>query len=123
MSQETVNDTADWTHGVEAILYQDCAVCGAIWYFRRDFCPYCGSTHIAKRRASGQGTVHATTLVTRAPSAELRALAPYLIILVDAKEGFRMMAHGDKSLRIGDAVRARFIRFADRLLPYFERSV
>ena len=31
------------------------------------------------------------------------------------------MAHGDKGLRIGDRVRARFITLADRLLPHFER--
>jgi uncharacterized OB-fold protein len=61
-------------------------------------------------------------LVARAPSEELRALAPYLIILIDAEEGFRIMGHGDKSLRIGDAVVVRFVRFADRLLPYFDRS-
>ena len=43
----------------------------------------------------GTGTVHARTLVARAPTEELRAHAPYLIVLVDADEGFRLMAHGD----------------------------
>jgi hypothetical protein len=33
-----------------------------------------------------------------------------------------MMAHGDKGLRIGDPVQVRFVRFADRLLPYFDLS-
>ena len=60
--------------------------------------------------------------MTRAPSEDLRALAPYLIVLVDAEEGFRMMAHGDKELKIGDPVTVRFVRFADRLLPYFDPS-
>ena len=56
------------------------------------------------KQASGTGTVHARTLVTRAPTEELRAHAPYLIVLVDAEEGFRLMAHGDKDLQIGDRV-------------------
>jgi acetyl-CoA acetyltransferase len=80
----------------------------------------CGRAHIADRQASGRGIVHAATLVARAPSPDLRALAPYLIVLIDAEERFRMMGHGDKSLRIGDAVVGRVVRFADRFLPYFE---
>ena len=122
MNPETRNETADWTRGGEAVVYQTCADCGTAWYFRRDFCPACGGAHVAERQASGRGTVHAASLVTRAPSEDLRALAPYLIVLVDAEEGFRMMAHGDRSLKIGDPVTVRFVRFADRLLPYFDPS-
>ena len=58
--------------------------------------------------------------VARAPPPDLRALAPYLMALIDAEEGFRMMGHGDKRLKIGDAVVGRVVRFADRPLPYFE---
>jgi uncharacterized OB-fold protein len=120
MSFETLTDVKGWTHGGEAILYQTCVTCGAVWYFHRNFCPSCGKTHVAERQASGRGIVHAVTLVARAPSPEMRALAPYLIALIDAEEGFRMMGHGDKSLKIGDAVVGRVVRFADRSLPYFE---
>jgi len=42
-------------------------------------------------------------------------------VLVDTEEGFRMMAHGANDLGIGDAVTARFARFAERLVPYFEK--
>ncbi len=112
----------DWTDGAEAIFYQCCPQCRHIWYFRRGFCPHCGSQTIEDRRASGRGTVHAVTLVTRAPSAELRAHAPYLVVLVDAEEGFRLMGHGEPDLRIGDAVEATFVRFADRMVPRFVRS-
>jgi uncharacterized protein len=37
-------------------------------------------------------------------------------------EGFRMMAHGDNELAIGDRVTARFASFAGRLVPYFEKA-
>ena len=37
---------------------------------------------------------------------------PYNILLVDTAEGFRMMAHGDNDLAIGDKVIARFAKFA-----------
>jgi hypothetical protein len=44
------------------------------------------------------------------------------LILVDTVEGFRMMAHGDADLVIGDRVSARFALFAGRLVPYFEKA-
>lgn len=112
--------TADWTEGVEAIAYQACAACGARWYFRRAFCPRCGDTTPELHQASGTGTVYATTLVARAPTEALRPHAPYRVVLVDADEGFRLMAHGDPSLTIGARVRARFVHLADRLIPYFD---
>ena len=112
----------DWTTGTPGIVYQTCAACAGIWYFRRRFCPRCGAVPAEDRQATGLGTVHARTLVARAPSEELRAYAPYLIVLVDADEGFRLMAHGAPALEIGDRVRARFNILADQLIPYFEKA-
>jgi uncharacterized OB-fold protein len=113
---------ADWTTGFEAILYQVCAVCGRPQYFHRGFCAACGATELAEQRASGKGTVYATSIVTRAATPETRAHVPYNIVLVDTAEGFRMMAHGANELAIGDAVSARFTQFAGHLVPYFERE-
>jgi uncharacterized protein len=112
---------ADWTNGVEAILYQSCASCGKPQYFRRGFCAACGATELTEKRASGKGTVYATSIVTRAATPETRAHVPYNIVLIDTEEGFRMMAHGSNDLAIGDHVSARFAAFAGRLVPYFEK--
>ena len=112
---------ADWTTGIEAILYQSCGTCGKVQYFRRGFCATCGASNVIEKRASGEGRVFATSLVCRAATPETRAHVPYNIVLVDTAEGFRMMAHGDNDLAIGDRVRARFTQFADKMVPYFER--
>ena len=112
----------DWTTGVEAIVYQTCTPCGARQYFRRSFCVACGAPDPVEKRASGAGTVYATSLVCRAATPETRAHIPYNILLVDTVEGFRMMAHGDNDLAIGDKVAARFALFAGRLVPYFVRA-
>ena len=112
---------ADWTKGVEAIVYQECTACGARQYFRRSFCAACGAPDPQDKRASGEGTVYATSLVCRAATPETRAHVPYNILLVDTSEGFRMMAHGDNGLAIGDKVFARYKQFAGRLVPYFEK--
>jgi uncharacterized OB-fold protein len=112
----------DWTTGAEAIVYQSCAACGARQYFRRSFCSVCGAPDPVEQCASGEGTVYATSLVCRAATPETRAHVPYNIVLVDTVEGFRMMAHGDNDLVIGDKVAARFAPFAGRLVPYFEKA-
>jgi uncharacterized protein len=112
---------ANWTTGEQAIIYQSCPACGSLQYFRRSFCASCGAPDPVEQRASGEGTVYATSLVCRAATPETRAHIPYNIVLVDTAEGFRMMAHGDNDLRIGDKVTARFVQFAGRLVPYFAR--
>ncbi len=112
---------ADWKAGIEAILYQSCGTCGNVQYFHRGFCAACGGSNVIEKRASGEGTVYATSLVCRAATPETRAHVPYNIVLVDTAEGFRMMAHGDNDLAIGDKVRARFTQFAGKMVPYFER--
>jgi uncharacterized OB-fold protein len=112
---------ADWTKGTEAIVYQSCSACSAVQYFARSFCAACGAPDPASKRASGSGTIYATSLVCRAATPETRAHVPYNIVLVDAVEGFRMMAHGDNDLAIGDKVTASYRSFAGRLVPYFER--
>jgi len=111
----------DWTTGETVIVYQSCDSCGAKQYFRRAFCAACGAPDPAEKLASGAGTVYATSLVCRAATPETRAHVPYNIVLVDTVEGFRMMAHGDNALVIGDKVTARFAQFAGRLVPYFEK--
>ena len=113
---------ADWTEGAEAIVYQSCGACAAVQYFHRSFCAVCGTPDPAPKRASGAGTVYATSLVCRAATPETRAHVPYNIVLVDAAEGFRMMAHGDNDLAIGDEVIASYRPFAGKLVPYFEKT-
>jgi uncharacterized OB-fold protein len=119
----TLNGTpADWTQGAAAIAYQACGSCAHVWYFRRAFCPACGAAGPQPLASAGKGTVHADTLVHRAPTDEFRALAPYRLVLVDIDEGFRMMGHGECGLAIGDRVHCGFRPLGDRLLPYFEKE-
>jgi len=103
------------------IRYQNCGACGRVQYFRRNFCAACGAPELAERIADGEGTVYATSLVARAATPETRAHVPYNIVLIDAAEGFRMMAHGASDLAIGDRVSARFVTFAGGVVPYFEK--
>jgi hypothetical protein len=104
------------------LCYQRCASCGAAQTLARYACRNCGSENLAWCDALGTGTVYATTLVTRAPSDDFRALAPYTLVLVDLDEGPRVMAHGVAGLAIGDAVTARALTHASLQLIVFHRA-
>ena len=79
---------ADWTTGAEAIVYQSCTSCGSLQYFHRRFCCVCGAPDPDERRASGEGTVYATSLVCRAATPETRAHVPYNIVLATPSKAF-----------------------------------
>ncbi|HYM01524.1 MAG TPA: OB-fold domain-containing protein [Stellaceae bacterium] len=102
------------------LRYQRCGACGSAQFYPRPFCRRCGGTP-AWVVSGGRGTVYAVTRVTRAPTADFAALAPYDILLVDLDEGFRMMAHGAPGLAIGDRVSLGFRSHGARALPRFER--
>jgi uncharacterized protein len=99
--------------------YQHCAACGHTWYFERNFCPCCGDTSPQQRQADGAGTVYASTLVHRAPSEEFKALVPYTIVLVDMREGFRLMGHAEPGLALDSPVRCEMRHIAGRAMPFF----
>lgn len=103
------------------LRYQRCRACAAVLSYPRAFCPHCGATDLEWRKSRGSGTVYALTRVERAPSDEFRALAPYVIVLVDLDEGYRMMAHGAPGLSIGARVQVTFFEHEGRHLPRFER--
>jgi uncharacterized protein len=106
----------------DGIRYQRCGGCGHTWYFARTFCPRCGGTDVPQLTASGRGVVHAVTIVDRAPTAEMKALAPYTLVMVDAAEGFRLMAHGTPGLEIDDRVAGNIVELAGRSIPLFKRA-
>ena len=106
----------------DAIRYQRCTPCGHVWYFMRNFCPKCGAREPTTSEASGSGVVHAVTIVERAPTPDMRALAPYTLMMVDADEGFRVMAHGAPGLAIGDRVSGSLVELAGRPIPFFKRA-
>lgn len=113
--------TSDWTRGGDRLVVQRCPGCEGTWYFARSFCPRCGRRDPVSMPSAGLGTVHATTLVHRAPGDEFRALAPYRIVLVDLDEGVRVMGHATADAAIGDRVSGTVRTLAGRPLPFFDR--
>jgi uncharacterized OB-fold protein len=117
----SVPPSAPYLDGLEQgeLNYQSCVACGAPQTLARYACCSCGSTRLDWRRAKGLGTVYATTVVARAPSAEFRSLAPYTLALVDLDEGSRLMAHASPGVVIGNRVRAEVFSHGGRKLVRF----
>ena len=115
------DEILDWSTGSEGSAYQRCDDCGHVWYLTRAFCATCGSLAVRQHQAAGLGRVATTTLVSRPPSEKWKEYAPYSLALIDADEGFRLMAHVERDARIGDRVRARYLSFEDTPIPVFMR--
>jgi uncharacterized OB-fold protein len=112
----------DWTRGEPGVALQRCPGCAHVWTFRRGFCPACGRDAPETFAAGGAGTVHAVTVVHRAPDDTFRALVPYGLALVELDEGPRMMAHVPGDLAIGERVVLGFREVGGRPLPCFRRA-
>jgi uncharacterized OB-fold protein len=117
MTEAAQSDAAD-----ARLHFQRCGGCGHTWYFQRDFCPACGNAHPELLPADGRGTLYASTLVHRAPSEEFKPLVPYGIVLVDMREGFRVMGHGEPGLPLDARVRCEMRRLAGRTIPFFVKD-
>ena len=113
---------ADWTKGVEAIVYQSCGACGKAQYFHRSFCAACGAPEPVTNAPAGQGRSMRRRWSAAPRRRKPARMCPITFVLVDTVEGFRMMAHGDNDLAIGDKVTARYQQFAGRLVPYFAKA-
>jgi uncharacterized OB-fold protein len=113
--------SAPYVEGLEhgEVRYQACLACGATQTLPRYACRRCGSDRLEWRDSKGRGTVYAATVVTRAPSDDFRALAPYTLVLVDLDEKTRLMAHAQAGVAIGDRVVATFFKHGDRTLVRF----
>jgi uncharacterized OB-fold protein len=121
------DSTEYWNAARERRLrIRKCQACRSFHFMPRFLCPVCWSDQLEWIDAKGTGTVHSFTVVRRASSPAFSSRVPYVVALVDLKEGPRMMANliGDDALSvaIGDPVTVTFEdRGAGALIPQFER--
>lgn len=113
--------SAMFTQGLQShvIRYQRCRNCGHAQTLARYACQRCGESQLDWHDASGLGIVRALSVVSRAPSDDFRALAPYTLVIVELDEGPRLMGHADAAVQMGQRVRAGYFEHQGHTLLRF----
>ncbi|WP_307636511.1 Zn-ribbon domain-containing OB-fold protein [Variovorax boronicumulans] len=99
------------------LVLPTCPSCGEPHWYPRVICPLCGSTEIEWREASGEGMLHAFSVMRRVDE-------PYVVAYVRLLEGPILLTniHVDSAsnLHIDQPVRVSFMRTSEgRCVPIF----
>lgn len=110
------------------LMLQRCGDCGGYVYYPRALCTHCHSGKLTWEEVSGEGVIYSYTVCHRPAGPAFSGDVPYVVALIDLKEGPRMMSNivsGDpgspENVKIGQAVRVVFDAVTDEVtLPKFE---
>lgn len=70
---------------------QHCEACDAVMDYPRLACPRCLSDSLRFVASPGRGTIHSFTIVQRHYDPSFHDDLPFVVVLVDLKEGVRML--------------------------------
>ena len=73
------------------LLIQKCNKCQAMIFYPRKHCPECWSSDMGWSEADGRGKVYTYTVMMDQVEPKFMEDLPYVLALVDLKEGIRMM--------------------------------
>jgi uncharacterized OB-fold protein len=95
----------------------NCETCGAVYFPLRQFCPVCRRRgKIEEINLSGEGCVYSYTVV-RTPSEGFELYAPYVLAIIEFKEGTRVTGQltdiGPEDVEIGMPVKAVFRKITE----------
>lgn len=120
-------DSRPFWEGAKAhkLVIQQCAGCEKFIFYPRAVCPHCFGDRLEWKDASGEGTIYSFTVARRGAGPAFKDDVPYVIALIDLKEGARMMSNiltdNVDSVKIGRNVRVVFEDVTDEItLPKFE---
>ncbi|HEX9775674.1 MAG TPA: Zn-ribbon domain-containing OB-fold protein [Actinomycetota bacterium] len=75
------------------LLIKSCNSCGKPFFYPREHCPRCWSTDTAWTKSKGKGRVYTFTIVRQNDLPPFRDRVPYVVAIVELKEGVRMTAN------------------------------
>lgn len=119
-------ETRPFWEGARAgrLMLPHCSACGAWVFYPRPFCTACGAEALVWEQASGEGTVYSYTVCHRPAGPAFADDVPYVVALIDLREGPRMLStirtDEPAAVRIGAPVRAQFEPMDEAIaLPVF----
>lgn len=106
-------DNEAWWAGLRRheLLAQECRRCSRLVFPPQPMCPYCRSLEMGWRKSGGKGRVHSWIVVHRPSYPYFADKVPYVVVLVEMEEGFRVVGSIDcppEQLRDGLPVEAGF---------------
>ncbi|RWZ58606.1 hypothetical protein EQV77_06465 [Halobacillus fulvus] len=113
-----------WEHlkkGV--IMLQRCNTCEEWIFYPRAHCPHCFSESLRWEQASGRGVLKTWSIVHRPGNAAWKPLAPYVVGVVELKEGPSMLSHiltDHSNLAYQQEVEIDLITAGNQPLPFFK---
>ena len=114
-----------WRHTAEGILaLQWCLGCEGWVHYPRGACPRCYGRELEFRQVSGQGTIYSfSTVHTPGGFPSYTDLVPYVIVLVELREGPRLAGNllgaDHATIAIGAPVEVEFEQRGPINLPQF----
>lgn len=114
-----------WKAAAEGrLVIQYCDACETHVFPPRVMCPRClSSGTLSWTDATGEGVVHAFSVVHRPPFQEFNDGAPYVVAMIELSEGVRMMSNvvgcDPDKISVGMAVEVEFEQTTDGALPVF----
>lgn len=106
------------------LRYQRCVGCDHVQRIPRSLCEKCQGSQLDWQDSQRTGTVLTFTIVHRAPLPVFKDMVPYVIVIVDMDEGFRVMANAlpqcRENLEIGARVSMGFQDVRGMALPVVE---
>jgi uncharacterized OB-fold protein len=116
-----------WEKAKEHELWtQRCKDCSQAYFYPRALCPNCFSRNTEWFKTSGKGVVHAFAIVHRGPTAPFRDAVPYVALIVEMDDGFRMPSNlvevemDPAVIKVGMPVEVVFDDVTDKItLPKF----
>ena len=120
-------DSKPFWDGAKAhkLVIQQCSGCNQFIFYPRAVCPKCTGDALQWKDVSGEGTIYSFTVARRGAGPAFADDAPYVIALIDLKEGARMMSNivtdDVDSVKIGQSVKVTFEDVTDEItLPKFQ---
>jgi len=109
----------------EKLLVQWCTAHDHAVFYPREACPISLEPTLEWRDATGLGTVYSYTIESKPMNPGLRAMAPYVVALIELDEGVRMLSNvigcAPEDVSVGMPVRVTWEPLEDgRNLPQFE---
>jgi uncharacterized OB-fold protein len=108
----------------EELVLQQCTDCRKLRYPIAPVCPSCLGTEARWTPVSGRGEVFARALYRRAFGEKMREAVPYVVAIVQLKEGPRMISNiicpDPETVAVGDKVSVVFDVVTDKIgVPRF----